>query len=181
MKRIILSVVGAMSVATAAHAQTDAELIRRAVLAAPAAARETAMVVKWTGHSYSTIREGSGLVCYDHSGAVGEAAFSVQCTDPGNLPRVAQNYQLEAAAAGNREALNASLSVAEANGTRVQPVFGSAWLSFSGPDEASARRHTTIAVPGATQASLGLPETRTAGAWIMNAGTSTAHLMIPGT
>lgn len=180
MKRIIIAVVGAMSVATAAQAQTDAELIRRATLAAPAAARETAMVVKWSGNTHTTIREGTGLVCYDHSGAVGEAAFSVQCTDVGNLARVAQNYQLEAAAAGNRDALNASLSAAESNGTRVRPVFGSAWLSMSGPDEASARRHTTIAVPGATQASLGLPESRSAGAWIMNAGTSTAHLMIPG-
>jgi len=180
MKRIILVLVGAMSVATTVQAQTDAELIRRATLAAPSAARETAMVVKWNGSSYSTIREGTGLVCYDHSGAAGEPAFSVQCTDPGNLARVAQNFQLEAAAAGNRETLNASLSAAEANGTRVRPVFGSAWLSMSGADEASARRHTTIAVPGATQSSMGLPESRSAGAWIMNAGTTTAHLMLPG-
>jgi hypothetical protein len=180
MKRIVLSVMAGLSVVTGVQAQSDAELIRRAVLAAPPAARETAMVVKWSGNTYTTIREGTGLVCYDHSGAVGEQPFSVQCTDPGNLPRVAQNYQLEAAAAGNREALNASLAAAESNGTRVRPVFGSAWLSMSGADEASARRHTTIAVPGATQASMGLPESRSAGAWIMNAGTSTAHIMIPG-
>lgn len=180
MKRIILAVVGGLSVATAAQAQTDAQLIEKALMAAPAAARETAMVVKWNGHSHTTIKEGTGLVCYDHSGAVGEQPFAVQCTDVGNLPRVAQNYQLEAAAAGNREALQASLAAAEANGTRVRPVFGSAWLSMTGADPASARRHTTIAVPGATQASMGLPETRSPGAWIMNAGTSTAHIMVPG-
>ncbi len=180
MKRIILAVVGGLSVATAAQAQTDAQLIEKALMAAPANARETAMVVKWSGNSHTTIREGTGLVCYDHSGAVGEQPFSVQCTDVGNLARVAQNYQLEAAAAGNREALQASLAAAEANGTRVRPVFGSAWLSMTGADAATARRHTTIAVPGGTQASMGLPETRSPGAWIMNAGTSTAHIMVPG-
>ena len=39
----------------------------------------------------------------------------------------------------------------------------------------------TIAVPGATMASMGLPENaRGGGTWIMDAGTTTAHLMIPG-
>ena len=51
-----------------------------------------------------------------------------------------------------------------------------------GPDQEHARTHTTIAVPGATTQSLGLPRLVTAqgGVWIMNAGTSTAHLMTPG-
>lgn len=39
----------------------------------------------------------------------------------------------------------------------------------------------TIAVPDATTQSTGLPETgNQGGAWIMNAGTSTAHIMVPG-
>jgi len=39
----------------------------------------------------------------------------------------------------------------------------------------------TIAVPGATTASLGLPDNgKAGGVWIMNPGTSTAHLMTPG-
>jgi hypothetical protein len=39
----------------------------------------------------------------------------------------------------------------------------------------------TIAMPGATQASTGFPEDRSGGgAYIMDAGTSTAHLMVPG-
>jgi hypothetical protein len=50
-----------------------------------------------------------------------------------------------------------------------------------GADQASARTHFTIAVPGATSTSLGLPDNgRAGGVWIMNAGTSTAHLMTPG-
>jgi hypothetical protein len=188
MKRTMLAVVGVMSVATAAQAQTYTELpndqlIARALSAAPAAAREGAMVVKWAPDgTYTTIKEGTGtLVCYDHSGGVGEQAFAVQCTNPGNLPRVQQNYRIEAQAAGNRQQLATLLSAAESNGTRVQPVFGSVWISLTGADQASARMHTTIAVPGATQASIGLPENRNAGGgWIMDAGTSTAHIMIPG-
>jgi len=39
----------------------------------------------------------------------------------------------------------------------------------------------TIAVPGATKQTLGLPEDATmGGVWIMNAGSSAAHLMTPG-
>ena len=41
--------------------------------------------------------------------------------------------------------------------------------------------HTTIAVPGATTQSPGLPDNpKQGGVWIMNAGTTTAHLMTPG-
>jgi hypothetical protein len=39
----------------------------------------------------------------------------------------------------------------------------------------------TVALPVATTASTGLPDKPgQGGAWIMNAGTSTAHLMVPG-
>ena len=50
-----------------------------------------------------------------------------------------------------------------------------------GPDKNHPRNHMTIAVPGATTASLGLPDSnKQGGVWIMNAGTTTAHLMTPG-
>jgi len=52
---------------------------------------------------------------------------------------------------------------------------------MSGPDKDHARIHTTVAVPGATSQSMGLPDKNgSGGIWIMNAGTTTAHLMIPG-
>jgi hypothetical protein len=55
------------------------------------------------------------------------------------------------------------------------------FYNLSGPDRERARPHTTVAVPGATAQSLGLPDNnKQGGVWIMNAGTSTAHLMIPG-
>ena len=185
MKRILFAIFGVLSAAGAAEAQmTDAQLVERALLAAPARARETTAVVKWNAnHTYTQIKEGAGtLVCYDHSGAAGEQPFAIQCTHPGNLPRVQQNYQLEAQAAGDRERVNALLAAAEQNGTRVMPVYGSPWISMTGPDQAGARTHMTIATPNATTASTGgLPEnSREGGAWIMGAGTSTAHIMIPG-
>jgi len=55
------------------------------------------------------------------------------------------------------------------------------WYHMGGADREHARTHVTIAVPGATTQSLGLPDNYKAGTvWIMNAGTTTAHLMTPG-
>jgi len=55
------------------------------------------------------------------------------------------------------------------------------WYTMNGADKDHARLHITIAVPGATTASTGLPsDNKQGGVWIMNAGTSTAHLMTPG-
>jgi hypothetical protein len=70
---------------------------------------------------------------------------------------------------------------AEANGTRVLPEYGSIWLSMNGADRGSARTHVTIAVPMATEESTGFPESRAGGdVYLMSAGTTTAHLMMPG-
>jgi hypothetical protein len=184
MKRILLAILVVLGTADSVEAQmTDAQLIERAVLAAPARARESAAVIKWNAdHTWTEIRAGTGtLVCYDHSGAAGEQPFSMQCTHPGNLPRVQQNYQIEAQAEGNRDAINALILEVEQNGTRIAPVFGSPWFGFTGADQASARLHVTIAMPMATTASTGgLPENgREGGAWIMDAGTPRAHLMLP--
>ena len=77
--------------------------------------------------------------------------------------------------------MQAVLDAAEADGTRVKPEYGSVWISMNGDDQASARIHTTIAVPGATTESTGLPDNpRQGGAWIMGAGTTNAHIMTPG-
>ncbi len=48
-------------------------------------------------------------------------------------------------------------------------------------EEVDKGTHTTIAVPRATTASIGLPDNPSqGGAWLMNAGTTTAHIMTPG-
>jgi hypothetical protein len=50
-----------------------------------------------------------------------------------------------------------------------------------GADKDHARTHMTICVPGATSKTLPFPEAATQGVvWIMDAGTSGAHLMTPG-
>ena len=156
--------------------------VDRALLAAPANLRDGATVIKWKpDFTYDTLRKGTnGLVCYDRSGMPLQQPFAVQCTSLGNLPREAQN--LKAEATGDRAKSEAMLKGMEADGTRAKPEFGSVWYHVSGADRDHVSPHeVTIAVPGATQASIGLPEQRREnGAWIMNAGTSTAHIMIPG-
>ena len=72
------------------------------------------------------------------------------------------------------------MAAAARNGTRVQAEYGSWFRSMNGPDQASAGVHMTIAMPGATAASTGFPDNREQGsAYIMAAGTSEAHLMVP--
>jgi hypothetical protein len=181
MKRMLLIVLGMVPLSSGAFAQTAAETIDRALAAAPRQMKEGAAVIKWNADfTYETLKKGTNrLVCYDRSGEPGRQPFAVQCTSVGNLDRVAQNRKFEAMT--DKTARQAAMDAAEATGTRVKPEFGSVWLSMSGPDLAHARIHTTIAVPGATSQSLGLPdEPAKGGVWIMNAGTSTAHLMTPG-
>ena len=180
MKRIGSIVLCAMAAASGAFAQSNPD-VEKALLAAPRSARENAAVIKWKADfTYDTLKPGTNrLVCYDQSGLPTEQPFSVQCTSVGNLDRVTQNRKFEAQT--DRAARQAALEAAEKDGTRVKPEFGSVFYTLSGADQASARLHMTIAVPGATTASLGLPDnSKMGGAWIMNAGTSTAHIMIPG-
>ena len=55
------------------------------------------------------------------------------------------------------------------------------FVSMSGQNQESATIHTTISVPYATGESTGLPESGSqGGAWVMAAGTSEAHIMVPG-
>jgi len=152
-----------------------------ALLAIPAQLRATATVIKWKpDYTYDTIKKGTGrIVCFDKSGMPGQQAFSVECTSLGNLERAKQNMKFETET--DRAKRQAALDAAEKDGSRAKPEFGSVWYHLMGADQATARTHMTIAVPGATSASLGLPDTGAkGGVWIMNAGTSTAHLMTPG-
>jgi hypothetical protein len=198
MKRTALFVIGILAVSIVALAQgrggrgapppppalepgaSQAD-VDKALIAAPSGQKDQATVIKWKpDFTYETLRKGTNrLVCYDRSGFPLQAPFSVQCTSIANLDRVAQN--LKAESTGERSKSEAILSAAEKDGTRVKPEYGSMWHSVAGPDRDHARpHHAMIAVPGATTQSTGLPENpRQGGAWIMNAGTSTAHIMIP--
>ena len=185
MQRVMLAAIGTLAVSAGLAAQsatTDDILIKRALAAAPKNLRDGATVVKWkSDFTYETIKKGTNrLVCYDRSDQPGRAPFAVQCTTMGNLERVAQNRKFEAIA--DKAERQKQIDAAEANGTRVKPEYGSVWLTMNGPDEEHANIHRTIAVPGANTQTTGLPDNpKSGGAWIMNAGTTTAHIMIPGT
>ncbi len=183
MKRIILVAAATLvSVPLGANAQSVQEEIARALAAAPPRAREEAMVIRWRAdHTYEVLKEGTNRIfCYDRSSDLDRQPFAVQCTSIGNLERVQQNRRFNADAVDG-DALQAMLDEAEANGTRAVPEHGSVWYTMNGPDMERARMHTTVAMPGATTETTGLPDNgRQGGVWIMAAGTSTAHLMIPG-
>lgn len=181
MKRIALLVIGLVAASAGAFAQAEDPAISTPLLAAPENMRAAATVVKWSpDHSYTTLRKGTNrLVCYDRSGFPLQQPFSLECTSIANLDRVAQNMKAEAL--GDKMKSEAMLNAQEKDGTRVKPEFGSVWYHLMGADKEHARPHMTIAVPGATMQTLGLPENgRNGGVWIMNAGTTTAHLMTPG-
>jgi hypothetical protein len=193
MKRIVTILVGTFALSTAVSAQQGAAPappppltpgasqadVDTALLAAPGNLRDQATVIKWKADfTYDTLRKGTNrLVCYDRSGQPVQQPFSIECTSIGNLDRVAQNLRFETM--GDKR--QAALAAAEQDGTRVKPEYGSIFYNLSGPDRERARAHMTVAVPGATTQSTGLPDNNKAGgAWIMNAGTSTAHIMVPG-
>jgi len=197
MKRMLLASFGVLVFAASAMAQggrgapapppplepgaSQAE-VDKAVLAAPENVRNQATVIKWNpaNWTYTTLRKGTNrIVCMDTSGLPGQQAYSLECTMLGNLDRVAQNLKFESEP--DRAKRQAALDAAEKDGTRAKPEYGSVWWHIRGADQATARPHTTIAVPGATTASTGIPDNaKQGGVWIMNPGTTTAHLMVPG-
>lgn len=182
MTRFVLIGVGILALTASAYTQAPSPgNFDAALAAAPPNMKDGAMVIKWKADgTYDTLKEGTNtIVCYDQSGQPTEQPFSVQCTSKANLERVKQNKKFEMEP--DREKRNAALAAAEKDGSRVKPEYGSIFWNVAGKDQESARPHTTIAVPGATAASIGLPDNnKQGGAFVMAAGTSAAHIMIPG-
>ncbi len=181
MKRIIAVVFTILALSAVSFAQTTEEMIEKALLPAPRNMKDGATVIKWkSDFTYDTLRKGTNkLVCYDRTGQPGQPAFAVECTSLANLERVAQSLKMEAIP--DKKESQAAFEAAEKAGAWTKPEFGSLWIHMSGQSQAQARMHVTIAVPGATTKTLGFPETGSqGGVWIMNAGTSAAHLMTPG-
>jgi hypothetical protein len=155
--------------------------LEKALLAAPRQMKDGATVIKWkSDFTYDTLRKGTNrLVCYERPVQPGQQPFSVECTSIANLERVAQSLKTETIA--DPKERQAAFEAMERAGKWTKPEFGSVWYNLQGADQATARSHVTIAVPGATKQTLGLPEDASqGGVWIMNAGTSAAHLMTPG-
>jgi hypothetical protein len=183
MKRTIFTALSILVFSAAALAQAPTDEIEKALLPAPAGQlHDGATVIKWKADfTYDTLKKGTNkLVCYDRSGQPGQAPFAAECTSIANLERVAQNLKIEAANS-DPKAKRAAFEELEKAGKWIKPEYGSVWYHITGQNATSTRKHVTIAVPGGTGKTLGLPEdNKQGGVWIMDAGSSEAHLMIPG-
>jgi hypothetical protein len=183
MKRTTLFAILILTVAGGAFAaDLPSDPVQKALAAAPGGRlkKEDITVIKWKpDFTYDTLQKGSSnLVCYDLSGYPGHAPITLECTSMGNLKRVAQNLKFEAL--GDKAKVQAAIDAAEKDGSREKPEYGSAFIHLMGADADHLRNHLTIAVPGATAQSTGLPDKpNPSGAWLMNAGSSTAHIMLP--
>ena len=83
--------------------------------------------------------------------------------------------------ASSREEAEKAIQEAEKEGKRVLPEYGAGHYGLAGADPATARGHVTIAVPFATSETLKIPgKPTTSSVWLMDAGTSAAHIMVPG-
>jgi len=181
MKFVSLLILDVMAASISALAQAPSDPIEAALAAIPANMREATTVIKWkSDFTYDTLKKGTNrLVCYDRSNLPEHEAYSIECTSIANLDRVAQNLKFEAN--GDKAKTQAMIDAAEKDGTRVKPELGSMWYHLAGTDREHARPHTTVSMPGATAQSLGLPDNpKQGGVWVMSAGTTAAHLMIPG-
>jgi hypothetical protein len=181
MKTIITVVAALFALSAGALAQTADPAIEKALLAAPRQMQAGATVIKWkSDFTYDTLRKGTNrLVCYERPTQPGQQPFSIECTSIANLERVAVSLKTETIQDAKER--QAAFEALERAGKWPKPEFGSVFYNLTGTDQASARSHVTISVPGATSKSMGLPEdANQGGVWIMNAGTSAAHIMTPG-
>lgn len=182
MKRLWLLPFTAILLPCAVWAQSTDPDIERTLLAAPAALRAEATILELRPDgSTAVLREGSNdLICWNNEGRPGQMApLDVQCTAEVNRPRLEQNHAFESAG-GTVNEIRARFEQAEKEGTRAQSVWGSIYYHVYGDSTEDYRTHTVVAVPYATR-DLGFPIARgTAMLWLMEAGTSGAHLMVSG-
>lgn len=87
MKRMILAVVGVLSLSASAQAQTAAETIELAIEASPGRFGGDVTIIRWNAdYTYETLEQGTnGMVCYDRSDERDRSPFAAQCTSPTNM------------------------------------------------------------------------------------------------
>ena len=183
MKRILLVVLAAAALPAAAGAQVTEEAIARAVLAAPARVRaDVSVILLNPDGTISVLRQGTnGLMCWNNTGRPGyDTPLDVECTTEENRARLEQNHKIQSAG-GTPAEIQARFDEAEAKGTRALSVFGSIYYRLRGNTVDAARTHTTVATPYATGEWLGVSEQSGPGLmYLMEAGTSSAHLLVSG-
>jgi hypothetical protein len=182
MRLVILLGLALAAVPYTLNGQSVDQQIAAALLAAPANLKDEAAVITFDSNGeIEVIREGSnGLMCWDSSNEPGrQGNWTSQCTSELNRARVQQNHQFSHRGSTPEE-IQALFDEAEADGSREVPTYGTMYYHWRG-DAETGGPHTNIAVPFATEDLSGIPEGRRNDAmWIMGAGTSGAHLMIPG-
>jgi len=179
MRRMLLIALGVLAASTGGFAQAPAEL-EIALLAAPANLREGATVVKWKADfTYDTLRKGTNrLVCMDRSGQPGQPAFVSECTSIGNLERLAQNMKFETEPDRPRDRRRSTPLRRTAPASN--PSTGQSGTTYRAPTVRGLEPHDHRGT-GSHDPVNGLPDNpKMGGVWIMNAGTTTAHLMTPG-
>ena len=181
-KRLLFLPFAAVLLPSALCAQAADADIELMLLAAPAPLRAEATILELRPDGSTTVlRAGSNdLICWDNEGRPGQMApFDVECTVEANRERLAQNHALESGGGTVAEIL-ARFERVEADGTRALSVWASIYYHVYGDSEQDYRTHTVVAVPYATR-DLGFPIARApATLWLMEAGTSGAHLMVSG-
>ena len=182
IKHLLFLPFTAVLLPSALCAQSADADIERTMLAAPASLHAAATILELRPDgSTAVLRKGSNdLICWDNEGRPGQMApFDIQCTAKANRPRLEQNHAFESAGGTVAEIL-ARFERAEADGTRALSVWGSIYYHVYGDSAQDYRNHTVVAVPYATR-DLGFPIARgPAMLWLMEAGTSGAHLMVSG-
>jgi hypothetical protein len=182
MNRVMPIVICVVLIASAIVVFAQDPSVEKVLLPAPRNMQAAATIIKWkSDFTYDTVRKGTNkLVCYERPTQPGDTnSFSVECTSIANLERVAVSLKTETIQDPKQR--RTAFEELEKAGKWPKPEFGSVFYNLTGPDQANAHPHATVCVPGATEKTLGLPETGDkGGAWIMNAGTSAAHIMLPG-
>jgi hypothetical protein len=163
-----------------AQAPADAA-VEKALLAAPENMKKDATVVAFKpDFTYDTIKKGTNtMVCLDRSGLPGQQPFSVECTSPRQLASCRPEPEVRGRSGSHQTPGGAG------RGGKGRLAHQARVRVGVDPDAGEGQGHGSDphdrAVPGATTQSTGLPDNpKQGGVWIMNAGTSTAHLMIPG-
>jgi len=182
MKRLLFLPFTAVLLPAALYAQSAGGDIERTLLAAPASLRAEATILELRPDGTTAVLRGgsNGLICWDNEGRPGQMApLDVQCTVEANRRRLEQNHAFERAGGTVAEILT-RFERAEEDGTRALSDWGSIYYHVYGASAQDFRNHTVVAVPYATR-DLGFPIARApATLWLMEAGSSGAHLMVSG-
>jgi hypothetical protein len=188
--RFLLVAVLASAVPALASAQTippKEEQIAAAVLPLPEQLRAGARVIGYdAGGKFVTLREGKGMVCLAQYPR--EPQFHVSCYHESLEPFMARGRELRAG--GTVDAQVDTVRFAEVKSGKLKVPGGPATLyqifgkTYDPKTMAvgEERRLYVVYVPGATDASTGLPERpRGNDPWIMFPGTPKAHIMFTAT